>query len=68
MDGPEGVVVNSKLYSLTLNMNRRYFHIKEIISGLLWSRLRINAPDELIEKILDYPEDALNGKNVTVLL
>ena len=48
-------------------MNMQYFHTKELIRGLLLSRLNFNAPDSLIEAILDYPQDALDGKDVTVL-
>lgn len=64
---PHSIIVNAHLYSLTLNMHMRYFHSKELIQGMLLSRLGLDAPDSLIEAILDYPQDALDGKDVTVL-
>lgn len=64
---PYAVVVNAHLYSLKLNMNMKYFHSPVMIQGLLLSRLGLNAPESLIEAILDYPQDVLDGKDVTVL-
>lgn len=61
------VTINAHLYSIKLNMNMTYFHSKELIQGLLLSRLGLHASDSLVEAILDYPHDALDGKDVTVL-
>lgn len=64
---PYAVTINTHMRSMTLNMNMKYFHSREMIQGLLLSRLNIHADDELLDAILNYPQDALDGKDVTVL-
>ena len=59
--------VSRQTYSLTLNMNMKAFHIPEVIHGFLLSHLGFDAPESLIEAILTYPDDVLNGKDVTVV-
>lgn len=61
------VIVNRHTYSLTLNMYMKPFHMPEVIHGFLLSHLGLDAPESLIEAILDYPQDVLDGKDVTVL-
>lgn len=64
---PHSIMVSKHMRSITLNMNMQYFHLPQVISGLLWSRLGIYATDELVNAILDYPEFPEGKKSVTRL-
>ena len=64
---PNALVINKHMRTLTLNMTFKNFHTPQLIQGLLYSMLDIEASDALIEAILTYPEDVNERKNVTVM-
>lgn len=64
---PNAIVINKHMRTLTLNMPFKNFHTPQLIQGLLYSMLEIEASDALIEAILTYPEDVNEEKNVTVV-